>query len=220
MALLATMVTLLLAALLFTTALRTAWLNELVTGTDVDYQRAFENAEALLRDAEFDIQGLHPDGSPCREDNCRHRSGGNASESGQVGFPRGGAEEFGAIRSLLGAGRPSCLAGICIEEGVAKEFWREPRGELERMKAVSAHYGQFSGAPSVQASNPLLATRGWYWVEVLPFDLDAPVPPASQGLRPDEDHPYVYRITAVSEGRKPATRAVLQTLVVLRKVSP
>lgn len=218
-ALLVVLVTTLLAAMLFTAGLRTAWLNELVTGNEVDYQRAFDNAEALLRDAEFDIQGIHPDGSPCREGNCRQRRG-DAAASSVPALPRADASEFGGIRALLGARRPSCMEGICVPEGVAEEFWRAPAGELDRMKAVAAHYGQFSGAPSVEADNPLLASRGWYWIEILPFDVDAPVPAGAQGVRPDADNPYVFRITAVSEGRKPATRAVLQTLVVLKKVAP
>ena len=39
---------------------RTALFNELIVGNDADYQRTFEAAQALIQDAEFDIQGLRP----------------------------------------------------------------------------------------------------------------------------------------------------------------
>lgn len=220
-ALLVVMVVVLLAALLFTSAVRTAWFNELITGSEVDYQRAFDNAQALLRDAEFDIQGLHPDGRPCHEaagheGNCRRR-GSEAAAGGQPWFPRHGPGEFESLRALLAAKSPSCMEGICVSDGVAAEFWRLSVGEVDRMKAVAAHYGEFSGAPSMQASNPLLMAKGWYWVEILPFDAGAPASPGTEALLPDADTPYIFRITAVSEGRKPATRAVLQSLLVLKK---
>lgn len=215
MALLVTMVMVLLAALLLTSALRTAWFGELVAGTEVDHQRAFEHAQALLHDAELDIQGLCAGeaNSPCR---------GRETAMGADGapwFPLRDAKAFASIRGMLSGRRPSCVQGICIPDGVAPEFWRTPAAELDRMKAAAAHYGEFSGAQALSASDPLLTARGWYWVEILPFDLGAPVPPDSQALRPDTDSPYVYRITAIAEGRKPATRVVLQSLLVWKKAA-
>lgn len=221
-ALLVVMVMVLLAGLLFTSALRTAWFNELIAGTEADYQRAFGNAQALLRDAEFDIQGRNPVGGPCREGpefegSCRRRSAAALADGG-VWFPQGGTVEFEALRNQLLAGTPSCVQGICVSDHVAAEFWQTPKGELDKMKAVAAHYGEFSGAPSLLATNPLLKAKGWYWVEVLPFDVSAPVPSGAEELRPDAGNPYVYRITAIAEGHKPATRAVLQALLVWKRV--
>ena len=220
-ALLVVMVMVLLAGLLVAGALRTAWLNELVTGTETDYQQAFDNAQALLRDAEFDIQGRSPSGAPCRDGpdfqgSCRRR-GPAALAGGEVWFPQDGAAEFEPLHGRLLAATPSCVKGICVSDRVAEEFWRAPKGELDKMKSVAAHYGEFSGAPS-PASNPLLQRSGWYWVEVLPFDVAAPVPAGNEDLRPDASNPYIYRITAIAEGRKPATRAVLQTLLVWKRV--
>lgn len=208
MALLVVMVLVLLAALLIAGALRTAWLNELVAGNEVDYQRSFERAQALLGDAELDIRGLCATQGAAR--NCRPR--GKATESRHPWFPRRNPEEFEALRFLLSGSKPACQQGICLPEGVAPEFWRMPAGELERMKAVAAHYGEFSGAASPAASDPLLMARGWYWVEVLPMD------PAT--LTQGDDSPFAYRITAIAEGRRPATRAVLQSVLVWRKEPP
>ena len=219
-ALLVVMVLVLLAGLLLTGALRTAWLNELIGGVEADYQRAFENAQALLRDAEFDIQGRDAGGGPSRngpafQRRCRRRGPAGLAD-GEVSFPQDGPADFDALRSQLLAGTPSCVKGICVADHVAAEFWQTPKDELGKMKTVAAHYGQFSGAPSPAASNPLLTSSGWYWVEVLPFDVDAPVPAGSEDLRPEPGNPYIYRITAVAEGRKPGTRAVLQSLLVWR----
>ncbi|SFN15927.1 pilus assembly protein [Variovorax sp. OV329] len=216
MALLVTMVMVLLAALLLSSALRTAWFGELIAGTEVDHQRAFEHAQALLRDAELDIQGLCA-GEANRP--CRGRDTATLATAAPW-FPLRDTKAFVSIHGALSERKPPCLQGICISDGVAPEFWRTPAGELDKMKAVAAHYGEFSGAPSPSTSDPLLAARGWYWVEILPFDLGAPLPSGSEALRPDADSPYVYRITAIAEGRKPATRAVLQSLLVWRKAPP
>ncbi|MBS0340457.1 MAG: pilus assembly protein [Proteobacteria bacterium] len=213
----------LLAALALTGALRTAWFNELITGTEADYQRALSNAQALLHDAEFDVQGRTPDGAPCREGaeferSCRRR-GAAALAAGVVWFPLEGLAEFAPVRDWLAARRPQCAQGICLPEGLAPEFWRLPATELDKLKAVAAHYGEFSGAPSPMATNALLATKGWYWVEVLAFDASSPAPSGSSSdIAPDADNPYIFRITAMAEGNKPSTRAVLQSLLVWKKV--
>lgn len=219
-ALLVVMVMVLLSTLLAAGAARTAWFNELITGIDADHQRAFANAQALLRDAELDIQGRRPDGAPCQggiafEGSCRARSA-QALAAGQPWFPQEGRVEFAPVHSWLAPRTPSCAQGICVADQVMPEFWRQPKGELDRMKALAAHYGEFTGAPSMQASNPLLMTKGWYWVEVLPFDGQAPS--SAEALAPDPENAFVFRITALAEGRKPSTRTVLQALFVWKKV--
>ena len=223
-ALVVVMVMVLLAALLMSGALRTAWLNEMAAGFELDYLQAFDNAQALLRDAEFDIKGTAPDGGSCQAlaanaGSCRAAAGA-ALSNGKPGFPRQGSGEFDKVHALLAARTPSCAQGICVVDGVAPEFWRLPRAELDKMKAVAAHFGEFSGAAPMQDANPLLTTKGWYWVEILPFDPGAPVPAGAEALAPDADSPYVYRVTAISEGRKPGSRAVLQSLLVLKKAGP
>ena len=193
----------LLAALVLSGAARTAWFNELITGTEADYQRALGNAQALLHDAELDVQGRAAAGGPCHEGaeferSCRRR-GAAALSQGLVWFPQEGPAEFEAVRAWLGARPLPCAQGICLPEGLAPEFWRLPARELDRLKAVAAHYGEFSGAPAPGQSNALLATRSWYWVEVLAFDTSAPAPSGAVDLAPDADNPYIFRITAMAE---------------------
>ena len=63
MALFVVIVFVMLSMLLALWASRTSLFNELVVGNDADYQRAFEAAQALLRDAELDIRRERPDGT-------------------------------------------------------------------------------------------------------------------------------------------------------------
>ncbi len=48
-----------LSMLLALWASRTAWFSEIVLGNDVDYQRTFEAAQAMLQDAEQDLSLIH-----------------------------------------------------------------------------------------------------------------------------------------------------------------
>ena len=221
-ALLVVAVMVLLAALVIAGALRTAWFNELITGTEADYQRALGNAQALLRDAELDVQGRTPTGGPCHpgaefDRSCRRR-GAAALAKGEAWFPQEGAAEFEPVRAWLAARQPACAQGICLPEGLAAEFWRLPAKELDKLKAAAAHYGEFSGAPSPGEGNALLAAKGWYWVEVLAFDASSPSPSGAFDLAPDADNPYIFRITAMAEGNKPSTRAVIQSLLVWKRM--
>ena len=171
------MVMVLLTTLLVVGASRIAWFSELMTGTDADYQRAFENAQSVLRDAEFDIQGTKPDGTPCKsgvqfEGSCRSREPG-ALAAGNPAFPRDGSSDFDELFASLSTQTPSCAQGICVTTRVAPEFWTSPKGgpSLDSMKRVAAHYGEFTGAGASAQSNPLLSSNAWYWVEVLPFNM-------------------------------------------------
>ena len=212
----------LLAALVLSGALRTAWFNELITGTEVDYQRALNNAQALLQDAELDIQGRSASGGPCRDGAAFHRScrrrGAAALAQGTVWFPQEGPSDFEPVRAWLAGRQPPWAQGICLPEGLAPEFWGLPARELDRLKAVAARYGEFSGAPSAGEGNALLAAKGWYWVEVLAFDASSEGSAGGLDVMPDVDNPFIFRITAMAEGNKPSTRAVLQTLLVWKKV--
>ncbi|MDM0112679.1 hypothetical protein QTI66_11010 [Variovorax sp. J22R133] len=224
-ALFTVMVMVLLTTLLVVGTSRTAWFNEMITGTDADHQRAFENAQAILRDAEFDIQGTKPDGSPCKtgaefEGSCRTHEVG-ALAAGKPWFPQEGSEDFEELFASLSAKLPSCAQGICVATKVAPEFWQTATGDqgLDRMKQVAAHYGEFTGAASSASDNELLKSNAWYWVEVLPFNAASRARGGkSDSMGPDAANPYVYRITAIAEGRKPSTRAVLQTVFVWKKV--
>ena len=119
--LLVMMVTVLLVTMLVLTASRTALLDEAATGNDSDFQRAFEAAQEILRDAESDILGEGAD-MP------------SASNGARL-YPRSPAELL-ALQELLGRRSPSCAAGICIPDHVPPRFWTD-RISLESMKKVA-----------------------------------------------------------------------------------
>lgn len=119
--LLVMMVTVLLVTMLVLTASRTALLDEAATGNDSDFQRAFEAAQEILRDAESGILGEGA-GMPDASNDERHYPGSPA--------------ELVALQELLGQRSPSCAAGICIPDRVPPRFWTD-RIALERMKKVA-----------------------------------------------------------------------------------
>ncbi len=223
-ALFVVMVMVLLSTLLVIWATRTALFNEMVTGNDSDYQRTFEAAQAMVRDAEFDIMGTRADGTTaCKADaahiGCRPSAGG-------VFFPQD-ESDFQDLADVLRAQTPSCSNGICISDNLpAAEFWTNS-ANLSAMTAsgVAATYGAHTAAKATEASNPLLLTAGvapraWYWVEVLPYNPGAMTEAGpAQKFAPDNGSPYVYRITAVAQGLKPGGQAVVQTVFVRKRVS-
>ncbi|MDR2853264.1 MAG: hypothetical protein LBV61_09475 [Burkholderiaceae bacterium] len=204
----------LLGVLLVLWAARAAFLGEAVVGNDADYQRALETAQALVRDAQVDIEGLRPDGSPCKTGPA---AGCRALAPEGPFFPQNG-EDFNTLYALLAARKPSCLQGICIADGVASQFWSDAAA-FAQMVPLAARYGQFTGAQQTQEGQeggPVPAPpapQAWYWVEVLPFQISLSGGRAA-ALEPDADRPYVYRITAIAKGRKPGTMAVVQAVFV------
>jgi type IV pilus assembly protein PilX len=223
--LLVVMVVLLLSMLLVLWASRTALFNEMVTGNDSDYQRAHEAAHAMLRDAEFDIENQRPDGSACGSagyTGCRRTA--VVTVNGLAVFPES-TSDFEVLESSLAGQIPSCRTGICIAAHVDIGFWTKAAGVqgLDAMKKVAATYGQYTGAVAGDIGNPLLKTgsdaaKAWYWVEVLPYDTSSAIAGgAAHAFAPDSRSPYVYRITAIAQGLKKGTQAVVQSTFVWRK---
>lgn len=218
------MVMVLLSTLLVMWAARTALFNEMITGNDSDYQRAFEAAQAMVRDAEFDIMGTRADGTTvCNADAAYS---GCRPLAGSVFFPQDELD-FQDLADALRAQTPSCSNGICIGDNLpASEFWISST-HLAAMTAsgVAATYGAHTAAKATEAGNPLLLTAGvtpraWYWVEVLPYNAGAVTEAGpAQKFAPDNGSPYVYRITAIAQGLKPGSRAVVQTVFVRKRVS-
>jgi len=213
--LLVVMVVVLLITLLTVWAARVALLNEKLAGNDSDHQRAVEAAHAMVRDAELDIRGERFDGSPCSPYACR------AAGASAV-FPRS-ESEFQILHGILVAGSPSCAAGICVSDRVPAQFWADD-ATLAAMKPLAAAYGAHTGAMTGKSGNPLLSTSGglhaWYWVEILPYDMSAAIAGGpAEGFAPDSAAPFLYRITAVAQGLKPATQAVIQTTVVWKRLN-
>ena len=197
--LLIVLVVLLLATLLALLASRGALIGEMSAGIDSDRQRAFEAAHALLRAAESDIQGEGADGMPCAASDCR-RPGGLDAASGRVAFPTD-LHEFLALQAALAPLRPSCASGICVPDHLPARFW-DDKAALTAMKKVAVARGP----------------QGWYWGELLAYDMSAATDGGrAEALAPDADAPFIYRITALAEGLKPSTRAVLQTTLVWKK---
>ena len=186
-----------LSMLLALWASRTSLFNEMVVGNDADYQRALEAAQALLQDAELDIRGENPDGSPCIATNCRDQIAGAAQ------IPLTTTDVTPLLADLDTRNTTKCYTGLCVKRSGRQDFWNytsttspAPTGlkpgevKLEDMThdgtaaikpGIGARYGQFSGATRGDAgapANPLLYwdnttpanQGGWYWIEVLPYD--------------------------------------------------
>lgn len=224
------MVMVLLTTLFVMWSARTALFNELVTGNDSDYQRALEAAQAMVRDAEFDIKGQKPDGSACKagaayDGSCRPTVLNVVN--GQVFFPQN-TDDFQDLEAGLASATPSCVKGICLSNNVLPEFWTTESGAkgLLAMKKLAARYGEFTGATATTAvgdqllvSTAISDAKAWYWVEVLPYDTSSAVAAGpAQTFRADSSTPYIYRITGIAQGLKQGSQAVVQTVFVWRKV--
>lgn len=225
-----------LSMLLALWASRTSLFNEMVVGNDADYQRAFEAAQALVQDAELDIRGEYPDGTPCIAATCRDK------KASAYKIPLD-AQEVTPLMAELDQATTKCRDGLCIKRTGRQDFWNytdattpappnlQP-GEVTldtlTKTNIGARYGEFTGAAvgtTSDPANPILADRtadnrgGWYWIEVMRYDESSKnsgliVKPAGSApnnllnlnLKPN----VVYRITALAYGRKPGTMAVLQ----------
>lgn len=219
------MVMLLLAGLMVMGANRVSILNERIIGNSMDYQRAFEAAEATLKDAALDFLA-------CMSSGCNNRVG--------VAAPACDAQEIGNFLTTVSALDPPCVNGLCSDLGAlangnpATSFW-SPDPAVNRLTdfiAVGATYGQFTNETPVAgtAINPsLLANQARYWIEVLPYGAGAgggrslTSEQTHQGgtlLKPSINCPFVFRITAVATGLKPNTTAVVQSLYMFRDPAP
>lgn len=234
-ALIVVMVMLLLSTIVVLGSTRLGWLNERMVGSESDHQRAFAAAEALVRDAERDIQGVQADGAtPCQKTpafvGCRPFA------AGAPFFPQNLAD-LDLLRARLNASTTGCLRGICLPtttDTLNRESWTT---RLAAMTAgtgdtsVPARYGEFTGLDPASAGNALLqwsrpgvtpavSARAWYWVEVFQYTEAAGMAAASEHrLTPDATQPFVYRITAYVQGMKPGTRVWLRSVYVPRPMS-
>ena len=221
-----------LSALLAMWGSRTSLFNEMIVGNDADYQRAFEAAQALIQDAEFDIRGTRPDGSACVEKSgnpeiCRMPD----PAVNKVWIPTE-QKEIGDILSELSTAPTTCIKGICLKRVGKQDFWND-KTTLTAMMAdgVGARYGQFTGAEAGDKSNPILKVNkpgddptkgGWYWIEILPYDSNAGntglITNGSNSLALNLLPSVAYRVTAVARGLKSNTQVVLQSTFVRQKM--
>ncbi|MDR2335550.1 MAG: pilus assembly protein [Burkholderiaceae bacterium] len=220
-----------LSMLLALWSFRASLFGELVVSNEADYQRAFEAAQALVQDAEFDVQGINADGSICtpngsKPDQCR------PAGSATVWFPVE-AKEFGSelVPALMAkADTQNCLKGICLKRTGSQDFWNDST-TLAAMLPVGARYGQFTGATvgsqNSKGGNPILKTTddnqgGWYWIEVMQYDSQAGnsalITNGSTNIKLNPVANVVFRITAIAKGLKSGTQVVLQTTYVRQKL--
>jgi len=221
--LLVVVVVVLLCALLVLASTQAARLSEMLAGNDSEASRAFEAAEALLHDAELDVLGLGPQGQACQPDpawvGCRH-------PATTTTVPRSLAD-FGLLAQQLAQRNPPCADGLCLDLGAAATaesgagFWRDEQ-TLGTFVASGGGvpYGRYSGAAlAASTGNPLLqpgANRGaWYWIEVLPYNAGAAAAGGDLAVwSPTPADPFIFRITAVVQGRRAGASTVLQSLLV------
>lgn len=221
-ALFGVLMALVLASLAVLASARAGLLHEMMAGHQADQLRAQAMAEALVLDAEADILGTRQ-GAPCHPSaadslrtapgfiGCRER--GTESIAVAPYFPQS-IEEFDEVRALLQVGAPiPCRDGICVPSSLRAlaALGEESTGT----QALGARHGQFTQAtppPGTQSADA--GARGWYWVEIFRFHSDSASSTSLQHARPDPARPFVYRITALAEGSKPGTRALVKTLFV------
>ncbi|MGC3985142.1 MAG: pilus assembly protein [Pseudorhodoferax sp.] len=225
--LLVVMIVVLLSSLLALWAFRSSLVNEAIVGNDADYQRAFEAAQAMIQDAELDIQGMRADGTSCVSDATN-------TKICRMGTTVRFVDEMAAFQRLLTQLSPTttqCLNGICLKRAGAQDFWSTD-ATMDPMTAddVGARYGEYTGALPASGStamvNPLLterrASRGaWYWIEVMQYantGESSVVSNASQTMALNLSPRVVYRITAVARGLKQGTQVVLQSTFARQKL--
>ncbi|NWF45453.1 pilus assembly protein PilX [Hydrogenophaga sp. D2P1] len=224
------MVMLLLGSILVLGSTRTNWLNESLVSNESDYQRAYVAAEALIADAETDIRGILPGGIPCNSSanffGCRNRYG-----AGLPFIPESPVQDSEDLQAAIpNFATLPCRQGICLitaEDDLGANWWNDDlvdmTADTRTPNAIAATYGEFTGANVGTTGNPLLAAdadgnySGWYWIEVMEFNVLSGAmgpPPVGNLPVPTVDRPYVYRITALAQGRKPGTRVVLRSVFV------
>lgn len=154
--------------------------------SDRDHQIAFQSAEAALVDAELDITG-----SP---DKARSRSS-LFSNTQATGFPTDSSPPC--------HNRDSAYFGLCRKapEGLTPT-WLAVDFLNAMADAESVPYGTFTGKSFETGHGSLPSKVPRYIIELIPF----------KEAKPDkETTSYLYRITAIGFGLRPATQVVLQT---------
>jgi type IV pilus assembly protein PilX len=139
--------------------------------------------------------------------------------------------EYQSLSVVIGAVKATrrCLQGICVPLSLNALDQLYEGALLGEVFPDGAAYGQYTGATvSATAGNASLSRNitatalpgdgePWsrYWVEVFRYSggvANGASPTAH--LAPDPTAPFVYRITAVAQGRKPGSRVILrQTFV-------
>jgi type IV pilus assembly protein PilX len=183
-ALFSAMIFLVVLTVLAVTVLRTSTLGERVAGNDLDRTRAYQAAEATIRDAQRDILQITNTGADCSGlPSCRDSLRFASKDSGATDLV------------------PGCLQGICFY--TAAEYAATGFQAPWVAGTQYAEYGQFTGANWNQLNEQFrqlqqLAQRPRYWVEILQNPINLKI------IR--------YRITVQAFGVNPNTVVSLQEI--------
>lgn len=194
-------------------AQRIGILNEAFIGSDSDAQRSFAAAEAVMQDAKLDVRGFRLGANGVTTAPCSTIAPpGSCRVAGGVFFPpRGDPKAMSKLRSRIPTNK-NCQQGICAPAVPLAPFWLNET-TLDTMKAQAAKYGQFTQTSS--AGNEILQNKAWYWVEVYEYVGSLGVSTAfNSPYAPNLQRPFVFRITAIAEGKKAGSRTVLQSVFV------
>lgn len=213
-ALIIVLVLMLLSSLLVLGSGRVAHLNEYLAGNDSDAQRALEAAQALMRDAELDIQ-----------DDRRCGTGQPCNQRAQPLSKIDNELISNLMDAALAASTVTCVNAVCVNQGnatsgdPATSFWNNPTLLTNyTSNNRGATYGQWTGAnpgAATATSNPILSAnpaRAWYWIELLPYSGLAAE--WAQDCAPTQGSgKYFFRITALALGRTGAPTVVQEIFV-------
>lgn len=199
----------LLSMLLALWSSRTAIFNEMIVGNDADYQRAYEAAEAMIQDAEIDVQKSGDECNTIDKNICRQ-------DEKIIPIYEDFRDIDGPLIDKLDVSMhpTGCLHGVCLKRANAQDFWNNKEimkamigGDTSKKTNVAARYGQYTGVTTNSATNPILSERAegrgaWYWIEIIKHNDDLSIS--------KEKGELIYRVTAIARGMKPSTQVVLQ----------
>lgn len=212
------LILMLLSGLLVMGGARVTHLNEFMAGSDTDHQRTFEAAQMMLQNAELDIQAID----------------GQNRRTVYVSKMDPEDNEKLAVLASGQSGSVKCVDGVCSDLGVlvngndrTETFWNRP-ALFKLFKERGATYRQWThpstlSAGSEATSNPILAAtnpaRAWYWIELLEYSeeqrREAPdwVRACVPAKATSADGTWLFRITAIAEGRSGAPTVVQEYFV-------
>jgi type IV pilus assembly protein PilX len=183
-------------------------------------------------------------GLPCRSGlpplgrsfiGCRTVDAIAGSSNDFLWIPRNSAD-YAALYliAMNTAGTTRCRQGICIPENMVALAGLHTRAVLQQVFEQGTFYGRYTGAVAGNASsNPSLSQntaavspppdgQPWsrYWIEVFRYGQSVNNgATAAADLVPDPNAPFVYRLTAIAQGRKPGSRVVLREVFVPNPIS-
>lgn len=168
------------------TVLRSSTLGERIAGNDIDRVRAYQAAEATLRDAQLDLQHVDLNGAVCVDvAPCRSMNS----------YPN---KDEGVTNLSVGCDSGMCFIPLAAMQAAGAAG---PWDSTNPLNVNFAQYGQFTGANWIQLSLSIgvgvqLANRPRYWIEIIP-----PI---------GASETYRYRITVTAWGVNTNTVVTLQ----------